>query len=271
VPASLLELEILETAAMHDMGYVRKVMIECSRLGVHFALDDFGTGYSSLTYLKNLPAKVIKIDQSFVRGLLHNPDDIVIVQGVLGLAKAFNRTAVAEGVETVQHGILLLNLGCELGQGYGIARPMPADALLAWLSHYQVAEEWLESKDSDSSNREYLLLHMATEHHRLVTRVLYAVEQQMPGLLPKQIEDHHACEFGHWLDREGNQWYGMLPEFSQLVDQHQTLHELCQQAALLLVDGNSEALHLIAIELKQIRAHLLDSLHQLRYEAGESQ
>ncbi|NOQ14978.1 MAG: PAS domain S-box protein [Methyloprofundus sp.] len=267
VPASLLELEILENAAMNDMCHVRKVMLECSEMGIHFALDDFGTGYSSLTYLKSLPAEVIKIDQSFVRSLLHNPDDIVIVQGILGLAKAFNRKSVAEGVETVQHGILLLNLGCELGQGYGIARPMPASALPDWLSHYKVAEEWLETKESDSSNREYVLLNMATEHHRLVARVLYAIEQQLPSLLPKQVEDYHACEFGQWLEGDGGKWFGELPEFKQLLDQHLALHKLCQQAAALLIEGDSEALHLVAVELKDMRAYLLDSLHQLRYEA----
>ncbi len=134
VPVSLLELEILETAVMHDINYVRQVMLECSELGFSFALDDFGTGYSSLTYLKNLPAEVIKIDQSFVRGLLDNPDDVTIVQGILGLAKAFKRTPIAEGVETAEHGVLLLNLGCELGQGYGISHPISAEKLLIWLS-----------------------------------------------------------------------------------------------------------------------------------------
>ncbi|NOR81118.1 MAG: EAL domain-containing protein, partial [Methyloprofundus sp.] len=114
VPASQLELEILETAAMYDIGHVSRIMAECSKLGVSFALDDFGTGYSSLTYLKSLPAKVIKIDQSFVRGLLNNHQDIDIIHGIMDLAKAFDRTPVAEGVETIQHGILLLNLGCEL-------------------------------------------------------------------------------------------------------------------------------------------------------------
>ncbi len=269
VPASLLELEILENAAMNDIGYVRKVMLECSEMGVHFALDDFGTGYSSLTYLKSLPAKVIKIDQSFVRSLLHNPDDIVIIQGILGLAKAFNRTPVAEGVETVQHGILLLNLGCELGQGYGIARPMPAASLLSWLENYQVAEEWLETRESDPSNREYVLLEMATEHHRLVARVLYAIEQQLPSLLPKQLEDYYGCEFGQWLDGDGCKWFGELPGFSQLNEQHKALHALSQQAAVLLIAGDSEALHLVTEELKEMRTHLLDSLHQLRYEVRE--
>src|SRR5690606_32852537 len=99
--------------------------------------DDFGTGYSSLTYLKRLGAEVIKIDQSFVRDMQTDPDDLAIVQGVIGLAHAFHREVIAEGVETIAHGTLLLPLGCERAQGYGIARPMPASELPHWVQHWK--------------------------------------------------------------------------------------------------------------------------------------
>lgn len=89
--------------------------------GVLFALDDFGTGYSSLTYLKRLRVALLKIDQSFVRDMLDDTDDLAILQGVIGLAEAFNHKVIAEGVETGAHGTKLLQLGCQLGQGYGIA------------------------------------------------------------------------------------------------------------------------------------------------------
>jgi EAL domain-containing protein (putative c-di-GMP-specific phosphodiesterase class I) len=89
-----------------------------------FALDDFGTGYSSLTYLKRLHVAVLKIDQSFVRDMLEDPDDLAILQGVIDLSAAFKREVIAEGVETAAHGTALLELGCDHAQGYGIARPM---------------------------------------------------------------------------------------------------------------------------------------------------
>jgi EAL domain-containing protein (putative c-di-GMP-specific phosphodiesterase class I) len=75
---------------------------------------------------------MLKIDQSFVRDMLQDPDDRSILQGVIGLAAAFKRGVIAEGVETMGHGRLLLQLGCELAQGYGIARPMPGDTLPTW-------------------------------------------------------------------------------------------------------------------------------------------
>jgi EAL domain-containing protein (putative c-di-GMP-specific phosphodiesterase class I) len=137
-----LELEILETSALSDINQVSGIMTTCQDMGVSFALDDFGTGYSSLTYLRRLPAYIIKIDQSFVRDMLEDADDLAIVEGVVGLAKAFQREVIAEGVETITHGIALLKLGCELAQGYGIARPMPASDIPEWASSWKPDDSW---------------------------------------------------------------------------------------------------------------------------------
>jgi EAL domain-containing protein (putative c-di-GMP-specific phosphodiesterase class I) len=137
-----LELEILETSALQDIAQVSQTIEACAQIGVTFALDDFGTGYSSLTYLKRLRVALLKIDQSFVCDLLDDPDDLAILQGVMGLASAFKRDVIAEGVETVAHGTLLLQLGCELAQGYGIARPMPAGEMPAWVLAWQPDPAW---------------------------------------------------------------------------------------------------------------------------------
>jgi len=140
VAPSWLELEVLETSAVEDMAQVHRVMHACHGLGVRFALDDFGTGYSSLTYLKHLPADTLKIDRSFVQGMLGDPNDQAIVEGIIGLANAFRRQVIAEGVETQAHGARLLELGCELAQGYGIAQPMPAADLPAWVALWRAGD-----------------------------------------------------------------------------------------------------------------------------------
>lgn len=142
VSPSDIELEVLETSALSDINQVTQTMLACRALGVKFALDDFGTGYSSLTYLRRLPAKWIKIDQSFVYGMLEDPNDLAIVEGVIVLAKSFKRDVIAEGVETIQHGTALLQLGCELAQGYGIARPMSADDIPTWLNVWKPNDTW---------------------------------------------------------------------------------------------------------------------------------
>lgn len=142
VDANRLELEILETSALEDIRCVSEILHACRRTGVRFAIDDFGTGYSSLTYLRRLPVDTLKIDQSFVRDMLIDQDDLAIVNGVIGLAAAFRRQVIAEGVETVAHGLKLLASGCELAQGYVIARPMPGSEVLAWASNWKTFPAW---------------------------------------------------------------------------------------------------------------------------------
>ena len=142
VAPRFLELEVLETSALDDVQHISAIMNACMILGVNFSLDDFGTGYSSLTYLRRLPANIIKIDQTFVRDMLIDPDDLAIVEGVIALAKSFKREVIAEGVETIEHGTALLQLGCELAQGYGIAKPMPASDIPVWISDWKPDVSW---------------------------------------------------------------------------------------------------------------------------------
>ena len=142
---SCLELEILEASTLDDVAQISRLIEDCAKLGVSFALDDFGTGYSSLTYLKRLPVTTLKIDQRFVRDMLDDQDDQIILQGVIGLAAALGRVVIAEGVQTRAHGTLLMRLGCELAQGNGIAPPMPAQELPRWVAAWRTtAQEWAE-------------------------------------------------------------------------------------------------------------------------------
>ena len=129
----LLSLEILETSRIPDFNRVCKRLQECKALGVRFSLDDFGTGYSSMTYMRQLPVDELKIDRSFVQTMLESEADLSIVKGIIGLGRAFDRVVIAEGVETEAHITRLKELGCDIAQGYGIARPMPADELMPWV------------------------------------------------------------------------------------------------------------------------------------------
>ncbi|MFK5895173.1 MAG: EAL domain-containing protein, partial [Pseudomonadota bacterium] len=264
IPASSLELEILETSALHDIDQVSHIMQECSKLGVQFSLDDFGTGYSSLTYLKRLPAQVLKIDKSFIFNLLENSDDMTIVEAILGLSHAFHRTPLAEGVETEQIGTMLLNLGCKLAQGYAIARPMPAEKLPEWIANYTIPTVWREAKDTIHSDADYSMLLISLKHHRLISQVIYAIEQRAPSLIPEHFFDHHACEFGQWLYGEGNQHYGQLAVFSHIIAKHKVIHKLIIKSTELLGKNDDKALEYIAMELNKIRNEILDSLTKLR-------
>ena len=228
VPADRLELEVLETAALGEIDKVSKVIEGCRELGVSVALDDFGTGYSSLTYLKRLPASTLKIDQSFVREMLHDAENLAIVQGTLGLATAFQRQAVAEGVESVEHGSLLIRLGCRYAQGYGIARPMPAVNLAEWIGDWRAPREWWAIGDMVWDDADFPLLAIGVEHNQWVSRVVNAVADGSP--LPEEAGiSHHDCRFGRWYNGHGRSRYGGIEGFDALGEEHVRVHEIARR------------------------------------------
>jgi diguanylate cyclase (GGDEF)-like protein/PAS domain S-box-containing protein len=136
ISPSLLDIEIVESVALDDFEQVAQCLCDCQKLGVTFSLDDFGTGYSSLSYLKLLPTQTIKIDQSFIRNILQDKDDLALTEIIIGIAKVFGRKVVAEGVETMEHSLRLMHLGCDIAQGYGIAKPMRADQVCHWVEQF---------------------------------------------------------------------------------------------------------------------------------------
>ncbi|OAI01432.1 diguanylate cyclase [Methylomonas methanica] len=259
-PADL-ELEVLETSALEDLEHVSNVIKGCQDIGVKFALDDFGTGYSSLTYLKRLPVSSLKIDQSFVHDMLVDPDDLAIVEGVLSLATAFYRHAIAEGVETIEHGRLLLQFGCELAQGYGIARPMPAHKILDWTSTWTPDPSWV---DLVLVNRDDLsVLYAGVQHRAWVTAMEKCLKggQETPAPL-----NHLRSRLGLWLEGKGHAQYNGQPAFQAIKQWCDHVHlqtkELCQLQASA---RTSEALTRLAA-LQELTDTLLEQVNLLVQE-----
>ncbi|OLB66036.1 MAG: hypothetical protein AUI10_04195 [Actinobacteria bacterium 13_2_20CM_2_72_6] len=139
VAADQVQLEITEGALMADPRRVLATLRRLDRLGVALSLDDFGTGYSSMQHLRRLPLAEVKIDRSFVLGMVTDPDDAAIVRSIIELAGALGLRVVAEGVEDEHTFRLLATSGCDAAQGWYHGRPMPADELLSWLSRYRPA------------------------------------------------------------------------------------------------------------------------------------
>ncbi len=258
VPSGQLELEVLETSALQDIGLVSKIMEDCLVLGVPFALDDFGTGYSSLTYLKRLPARTLKIDQSFVRDMLEDPEDLAILEGVLGLAAAFRRQPIAEGVESIAHGEMLLDLGYDLAQGYGIARPMPAEEVPAWVASWQPGSRWMHR--APRQHADLPMLCAAVEHRAWIKAVVAYLQGQ--GAAPS-VRDSHACRFGAWLDGEGRANHGTQAAFLDVEQAHLAVHDHAQALLELHAQGETaEALKGVA-GLELLRDRLLAQLARL--------
>lgn len=251
VEPHFLELEILETSAIGDIVQVSTVMDRCLNLGVRFALDDFGTGYSSLTYLRRLPANLIKIDQVFVRDMLIDPDDLAIVEGVVGLAKAFGREVIAEGVETIEHGKALLQIGCELAQGFGIARAMRASDIPEWIVSWKPDTMWSEFVP----NQNDFNINSEVNHQHWIS----ALQEYLNGKkdTPPPM-DPRKCHFGNWLKEEGAKQYNHHPEFPVLVNIHERLHTLGRELVDLYKRGyhneaQSREDELLAIYNEQIK------------------
>ena len=122
---------------LEDLTVAQPVLDDLAAFGVGIHIDDFGTGYSSLSYLAKLPVQTIKIDQDFVAQLSDSEANSRVIEAIVALGKAMQLEVVAEGVETNQQYAVVRRLGCDLVQGYFIARPMPADQLLTWIDGYE--------------------------------------------------------------------------------------------------------------------------------------
>ncbi|MFZ4539407.1 EAL domain-containing protein [Propionivibrio sp.] len=256
-----LELEVLETSALQDLPRVSKVIEACREIGVMFALDDFGTGYSSLTYLKRLAVNQLKIDQSFVRDMLDDPDDLAILEGVLNLATAFRRQVIAEGVETREHGAMLLQLGCELAQGYGIARPMPAQDLPDWAATWHPDPAW---SDRSAVDRNDLPLLFASAEHRVwIVALEDYLKGQREGLLPMAIKQ---CRFGRWLETEGRVRPGAQAALQTIEPAHRQVHALAGELLELHARGRTAEALVRLPELHALRDALIERLNGLLSE-----
>ena len=258
---SCLELEVLETSALMDMAMVSNHIEECRKLGVSVAIDDFGTGYSSLTYLKRLPTNVLKIDQSFIREMLNDPEDLAILEGVLGLANAFRRRAIAEGVETVEQGTMLLQLGCDEAQGYGIARPMPAAELPGWIAGWKPDPRWTCTRPV--SPEDWPILYAGVEHRAW----LKALDGYLGGdrNAPPAM-DARLCRLGSWLLTEAKGPRGTQPEFQQIEPLHSRVHELADDAIALKAEGRSDEAQDRLSQLRPLLKEVLDRVGSLARE-----
>jgi diguanylate cyclase len=150
--ATRVVLEVTESGAMKDLARTVRLMEELRVLGVRFSIDDFGTGYSSLAHLRRLPVDEIKIDRSFVRELETRKTDDVIVRSTISLGHALDLKVVAEGVEVAASWDALERLGCDLVQGYFVAKPMPGADFTGWVKGKAVGPSPAVARQRDSGS-----------------------------------------------------------------------------------------------------------------------
>ena len=259
LPAGSLEIEVLESSALTDIGRASSVVRECAAMGVTVALDDFGTGYSTLSYLKQLPAQTLKIDQSFIRSMLDDRDDLSILQGVLGLAEAFDRQTVAEGVETEMHGLMLLQLGCQYGQGYGIARPMPASDIPLWTRQWHPPASWQAAQVRSGLQLELLMasVHWQRWLRDLLSYVGGAVDHP-PAMTDPVSPLVTLARQAHATGLPEGEWSSLC----------QTMVDLSHQAVAFQLAGQMAARDQARDQIQAMHVKLVEQLCALGYWAA---
>ena len=241
LPPECLQLEILESSVLSDITLISGTLKACrDSLGVRISLDDFGTGYSSLIHLRHLPVNVVKIDQTFVRDLVDDPDDYTIVDGVIGLTQSFHREVIAEGVETTTHGLMLMLLGCDHAQGYGIARPMPVDEFQTWFDNYQANQDWLDFAKQVLSPRQKLLALLAIESRQWLSRLLSILEASPEDIHQWPAVNHDKSLCTLWLGQAFKQQLFMTAWIDQINEAFKQFHEIGSKAKELFLLGEIE-------------------------------
>ncbi|MET0066820.1 MAG: PAS domain S-box protein [Candidatus Thiodiazotropha sp.] len=262
--AERLEIEMLEIAAIGNIDKAIAVMNACAELGIRFSLDDFGTGYSSLTYFHRLPIDIVKIDQHFVREILTDTRDLDIVEGVLRLADVLKRPVVAEGVESIEIGMILLSLGCNYAQGFGIARPMEAEHIRRWLKQWQSANTWRDLLSEFSSDPENYHTNVAIISHKLWLEDIsqYVRDKNAANLPPL---DDHECQFAQWYAGIGRTRYADNPSYVHIAHAHRAIHESARQVVNHVDSGEREKAE---NELRELYLLAENMNHLLRSMAG---
>lgn len=241
-PAEFLEIEVTETTAIEDMARARQQLSACRDLGITVALDDFGTGRAPLSYLQGLPADTVKIDRTFVQNILEDPRDAAIVAGVITSARLLGLEVVAEGVENVAHGCLLLQLGCRRAQGYAVARPIAAEEMMAWVQGYEADAEWKGWQYQNWRPEDYGLLITTLGYAQLVreTRAALADPRATVSMPLLEASAEKNCVLGNWLRGEGADRYSGHVRYGVVQSLHHQLHEVAREATRLKVLGRQD-------------------------------
>jgi diguanylate cyclase (GGDEF)-like protein/hemerythrin-like metal-binding protein/PAS domain S-box-containing protein len=251
-----LEFEVLESGALENLERAIANLNALRALGVWISIDDFGTGYSSLTYLKQIPAHILKIDRSFVQDIYEAPGDLSLVLAIITMADSFGMQVLAEGVETAEHGRLLLELGCEQAQGYAIARPMPPDQLSAWLKHWVPDPDWNDVRPI--LHRDLAGLHAISAHRRWLSSL------QARSSEPAQADSLLAqdpCPLKDWLDT--NQ-ANCSPGHASLFDDIRRLYSLMHEEFSSPPEtGASDDAHASLERMRTMNDELVSKLREL--------
>lgn len=270
---SYFQIEILESHALDELSTIKNVIEACKdQLGIATALDDFGTGYSSLSHIRSLPIRTVKIDQSFVRNMLNDPNDYKIVESVISLATSFDIDVIAEGVESIKHAQILLCMGCKLAQGYAISRPIPVSDVLSWACDFTVPEILLSEYKMNTCLR---VAQLRLFQHFLEVEVHHAQQRisqekhQINFSWSESSKDSSHCHF--WLKKASHVHF-IEQSFQNLLDKEYSDFANAVYNSLTFYrcgdqNGAIQAFENVELIYKRLRTLVDSKLNQLNDEA----
>ncbi len=262
---SHIEFEILESDVVDDLNRSNRIIKECKELGLSFALDDFGTGYSSLVHLKELSIDAIKIDNSFVANMLENSEDMAIVQAIVALASAFDIRVSAEGAENIEQVLSLMEMGCDEVQGFAIAKPMPANELVSYITNLTPDPRWRLASHTLPSRIDFELLLAESNHKYWVEMIISELSKSTPNLSLVHI-DHKGCRFGKWFEKNRSKNYKITPSFKDLDTAHQEIHKLSHTLLETIPKENRTITQEEIAKFYHLSAKLIEILDKIRVE-----
>ncbi len=255
VKPELIQLEITETAVLDNMAYVKEMIKKCGDIGITFSMDDFGSGYSSLLYFKELNVKVVKIDIAFVKNMLNNVDDTLIIESIISLSRIFNREVIAEGAETREHCIILNMLGCSNVQGYYTGRPIPADKVTVWTENFKLPKDMVQWKDITLNMEDFPVALAYTQHNDWIDRVLELNRGADVSIDAGRVKDWKECPFGKWYYGAGVK-YKQIKKYKEIGRVHKRVHELAYKNLTLTLEGKYEEAEPLVYKIEKTRKEL---------------
>ncbi len=252
ISAKDVEFEILETHAFDDITQANKMISTFKELGFQIALDDFGTGYSTLSYLKDLSINTLKIDKSFVMDMLHDRASLSILEATIALAEAFRCNVIAEGVESEEHGNVLIQLGCYQAQGYVLSKPMSPEQVKGWIGAYKGPVSWEEN--SKKFFHEHSSLYALVEHKEWIKSIENYVDDPKLNPFNKEISSDR-CNFYKWLSGDAKKHFS-----NQTLQDLNALHNKIHKLAYEIINTDQTNDKKLLEEIEKIHKEMVEIL-----------
>ena len=262
VSPSILELEISDAKLFRDIRKVKEIVDDCRTLGVSLSIGNIGTEQGSLTYMQTLGIDRVTIPQKLVQNLGKSANDMAIIASLVTSARLLLVDAIGEGIETEQEGLLLLQWGCQTGQGNAISPPLPPGEIPGWIGQYRNFPSWSEWKNPPWGLTDYSLLMAKEAAHVFYANFLSGID--IPGETRPEWTDSHRCMQGRWIDGDGEKIYGRTQEFRSYRQAHEHLHDLVREALATRDRGETERFAILKEEIRLTNQSLIQYIEHLQ-------